>query len=265
MLTRPTTSGVRSIAPRLGAGRVAHGAIAVALFALAGAPLLAQAPAPAADAWKIGGTVDASYVSATGNSNLTTVSLGDKLAATRGRWTLRQFLTYVNAKTDSVESANQLRIGGRAEYKITNKFSAFAGVTYERNVYAGFNRRLDELAGLQWQALAEPTDSVSVDGGGVYTQQDNKDGTTDQSPSARGAVAYKHVFKANTFFAQSLEYVPNLKESGEYRLNSETAAVAPISTRISLKLAYVVQYNSRPPDTFQTTDRVFTSGLQVSF
>lgn len=132
-------------------------------------------------------------------------------------------------------------------------------------MYAGFNRRLDELAGATWQAFAGTSDSVSMDAGGVITQQDNKDGTTQRSPSARGALAYKHVFKANTFFTQTVEYVPNLKESGEYRLNTETSAVAPISTRISLKLGYVIQYNSRPPVSFLTTDRVFTSGLQVSF
>jgi putative salt-induced outer membrane protein len=264
MTTLPNPLGLPNVPSRRRRAPAIRCVAVVTLLASIGRPVHAQEAVPV-DGWKLGGTVDASYVSATGNSQVTTVSVGDKLAATRGHWTLREFLTYVNAKTDSVESANQLHVGARAEYKITNVLSAFAGVTYERNVYAGFNRRLDELLGAQWQALAQPNDSVSFDGGGVITQQDNKDGTTDYSPSARAAGAYKHVFQANTFFSQSLEYVPNLKESGAYRLNSESAAVAPISTRISLKLGYVVQYNSHPPVGFKTTDRVFTSGLQVSF
>jgi putative salt-induced outer membrane protein len=240
--------------------RSARFAAAVAVFASTAA---AQGSTPAV--WKVGGTVDASYVSATGNSEVTTMSVGDKLAATRGNWTLRQFAAYVYGKTDGVESANQLRAGVRAEYKISSRFSGFAGVTYERNAHAGFDRRIDELLGAQWRAFAAASDSLMLDAGAVFTQQVNTDGTDHNSPSARGALAYKHVFKANTFLTQGVEYVPNLEESGAYRMNTETILVAPISARISVKVGYVLQYNSRPPATFGTTDRVFTTGLQVSF
>lgn len=229
-------------------------------------PAVAQAPAPAPRAgWTLGGSVDAAYVSATGNSEVTTVSIGDKLAASRGNWTLRQMVAYVYGKTDGTESANQLRAGVRAEYRISTRFSGFAAVNYERNPYAGFSRRVDELFGAQWQALAASGDSVTFDAGGLYTQQANTDGTSSASPSARAAMAYKHLFGGTSHFSQHVEYVPNLTESGEYRMNSESAVVAPLSGRISLRLSYLVQYNSRPPATFGATDRIFTSGLQVAF
>ncbi|HVZ48353.1 MAG TPA: DUF481 domain-containing protein [Gemmatimonadaceae bacterium] len=250
-------------APRFTTRLATRLAAFVLTVAAGAASLRAQGAAPGE--WKLGGTVDAAYVSATGNSEVTTVSLGDKLAATRGHWTLRQSVAYVYGKTDGTESANQLTVGGRAEYRISTRFSAFAGVVYGRNPYAGYKRRVDELAGATWLAVAAPEDSLTMDAGGVLTQQDNTDGTSDRSPSARAAVTYRHIFKKNTFFSQSIEYVPNLEESGSYRLNSESAAVAPLSARVSLKLGYLVQYNSRPPDAFKTTDRLFTSGLQVSF
>lgn len=224
----------------------------------------APAPAPPAD-WTLAGSVDAAYVSATGNSEVTTVSIGDKLAASRGNWTLRQMVAYVYGKTDGTESANQLRAGLRAEYRITNRFSGFTAVNYERNPYAGFSRRVDELFGAQWRALATSGDSVTLDAGAVYTQQANTDGTSSASPSARAAMGYKHLFGGKSHFSQNVEYVPNLTESGEYRMNAESALVAPLSGRISLRLGYLVQYNSRPPTTFGTTDRIFTSGLQVAF
>ena len=93
----------------------------------------------------------------------------------------------------------------------------------------------------------------------------NTDGTTKNTPAARAAAAFKHLFKANTFVSQGVEYVPDLQADGGYRVNSETAAVAPLASRINVKVGYVVQYNSKPPAKFGTTDRVFTSGLQVSF
>jgi len=155
-------------------GRLTVRLLAVALASLAGTRLAAQAPA--ADAWKVGVTIDASYVSATGNSQVTTVAFGDKVAATRGHWTLRQAFSYVNAKTDSVEIANQIRAELRGEYKITNEFSAFAGATYERNVYAGFNRRIEELAGLLDGAVG-CSRAVTMAGWRPHTDQVGQTGT----------------------------------------------------------------------------------------
>ncbi len=233
----------------------------VACCGVAALPARAQQPA----AWKVGGNVDAGFVSATGNTDVTTISVANRLAASRGHWTFRQAASYVYGKTQGVESANQLRVGGRVEYAISSRFSGFASVGYERNAFAGFFRRIDEQLGAQWRAVATPSDSLLLDAGAVLTQQENTDGTSKRSPSARGAAAYKHVFSTRTFVTQLVEYVPNVEEGGAYRLNAETALVAPLASRVSVKLGYVLQYNSRPPASFGTTDRVLTSGLQVSF
>ncbi|MCC7195403.1 MAG: DUF481 domain-containing protein [Gemmatimonadaceae bacterium] len=227
----------------------------------------AQADPPPAQpvGWTFHGTVDAAYVSATGNSQITTGSLGDKLALARGNWTLRQNAAYVYGKTDGTESANQLRAGVRAEYRLTSRFSAFAGANYERNPYAGFSRRLDELFGAQWRALAAPSDSVTISVGGLYTLQSNTDGTTSDSPSGHLAMWYKHIFRPNTFFSQSVDYIPDLTQPGERRTNAESILSAPLTSLVSLRLSYLMQYNSQPPAGFRTTDRIFTSGLQVAF
>lgn len=240
---------------------------ACATTLLVGGSLVAQAPVkPVVPAgWTTAGTLDAGFVSATGNTDLTTLSLGDKLTLKNAAWTLSHSLAYVYGKTSGKESANQLRIGARADYAVGPRVGLFAGVQFERNAYAGFNSRIEELAGVQWKAIDDSSDALTIDGGGGLTQQDNTDGTSARSPSARAAAAYKHTFKANTYFAQNVEYVADLNESGAYRMNSETALVAPIAKSISLKVSYLYQYNSRPPVKFGTTDRVFTSGLQISF
>lgn len=234
------------------------------LVALVATPLAAQAPA-SAPAWKLTGTVDFGFVSATGNTDVTTISLGDKMVASRGPWTITQVLSQVYGKTSGVESANQLRAGLRGERTIVDGIGGFASVQFERNAFAGFDRRVDEQLGLRWRAIEDSSDALTLDVGGVLTQQENTDGASKTSRSVRGAMAYKHIFKPGTFFSHQTEVVSDLQESGAYRLNSETSAVAPLSARIAMKIGYVFQYNSRPPTGFGTTDRVFTSGLQVSF
>ena len=47
-------------------------------------------------------------------------------------------------------------------------------------------------------------------------------------------------------------------------VNSESALVAPVSAHFGVKMSYAVRYNSRPPVKFGTTDRVLTTGVQLS-
>jgi putative salt-induced outer membrane protein len=220
----------------------------------------AQGPAPA---WSFTG--DLGYVNASGNTNLTTLSVGEKVVHTDGRWAFTQLAAYVYGETDEKESANQLRIAARADFAFQPRVAVFGGVSYERNTYAGFNRRTDEIAGLLWKAVVAPWDFLNVEVGGVLTQEADVDGTSQNYPSARLAGNYKHVFSKTAYFQELAEYVPNLQTSGAYRVNSESALVAPISAHVGIKMSFAVRYNSRPPVKFGTTDRVLTMGVQLSF
>jgi putative salt-induced outer membrane protein len=234
----------------------------IGAWMVAGAGALeAQAPAP----WKTSGSLDFGFVSATGNTDVTTISFGEKVSGTKGGWTLSQMVAQVYGKTNGVESANQLRGSVKAVRELTKFFGGFAGVQYERNAFAGFNRRFEELLGVQWKPVSDSSNVLTFDGGAVLTQQENKDATTKNSTSARGAMAFRHNFRPTTYFSQAIEYLPVIEAGGAYRLNTETALVAPLSARIGMKVSYVFQFNSAPPTGFGTTDRVFTSGLQVSF
>jgi putative salt-induced outer membrane protein len=240
-----------------------HPARALALglaFVAIAAPLAAQQAKPSTSF-----TGDLGYVGATGNTQLTTLSIGDKVVHTSGRWTLSQLAAYVYGKTKGAESANQLAVSGRADFALQPRLGLFAGVSYERNPYAGFRRRTGELAGVRWSAIVAPDDSLSIDGGGVLTQETDVDGSTHDYPSARLAGNYKHVFSKLAYFQQLVEYLPDLQTNGGYRVNTESSLVAPISTHIGIKMSYAIRYNSQPPVNFGTTDRVLTAGVQVSY
>jgi putative salt-induced outer membrane protein len=237
---------------------------ALAASILAGAVFASAAPAQDA-APKTSFTGDLGYVSASGNTNLTTLSIGEKLVHTRGRWTLTQVAAYVYGETNEKESANQLRFSGRGDFAFAPRLGVFVGASFERNTFAGFNSRTDEIAGLSWKAIVAPSDAMSLDAGGVLTQEADVDGSDQDYPAARLAANYKHAFSKAAYFQQLAEYVPNLKTSGAYRVNTESALVAPISAHVGIKASYVVRYDSRPPVNFGTTDRVLTTGVQLSF
>jgi len=222
---------------------------------------LGAQPTPA----KTSFTGDVGVISASGNTQLRTLSVGDKIVHSNGRWVLSQLGAYIYGETNSASTANQLRFSGRSDYLFHPRVSAFANAAFERNTFAGFTRRTDESGGLSWKAIVAPWDSLSVDGGGVLTQQQNVDGTNRSFPAGRVAGQYKHAFSKASYFLQLAEYIPDLESTGEYRLNTESSIVAPVSSHAGIKVGYVVRYNSAPPVGFGTTDRVLTSGIQVTW
>jgi putative salt-induced outer membrane protein len=240
--------------------RIAHATAGLVATVTIAALAFAQDAKP-----KTAFTGDLGFVSATGNTNLTTLSIGEKITRTDGRWVFTQLAAYVYGETNSKESANQLRLGARADVAWTPRAGGFIGATFERNTFAGYNRRTDEFLGALWRALVEKEDSLSLEAGGVLTQQSNVDGTDEDYPAARLGANYKHAFTRAAYFQQLAEYVPNLKTSGAYRANTESALVAPISAHIGIKVGYVIRYDSRPPAKFGTTDRVLTTGVQLSW
>jgi putative salt-induced outer membrane protein len=234
---------------------------ALAALALLAAPLAAQ-DAPAV-VTKV--TADLGYVQASGNSRVTTMNVGEKLTQQRGRLTIAQTFAFVYGKTRDSVSTNNLRTGLRGDYRIDRLFALFVGVTYDRNRFAGIERRWEEALGMQARLIGTASDTLRVEGGGTVTQQVGVDGTQRNFPSVRAAASWRHAFSRTSYFQQQLEYIPNLRETVDWRVNSESSVVAPVSQRIGVKLSYVIRYDNLPQPGFTETDKLFTTGIQITF
>lgn len=210
-------------------------------------------------------TTDFGYVATSGNTDVTTMSVGEKLSQERGRLTLEQTFALVYGEQDGTVNTNNLRTTLRADYRIDRFFAFFAGVGFDRNTFAGIEKRFEEQIGLQLRAIAAPSDTVRLEAGGSMTQQIPVGGMQENFPAARAAVRWRHLFSAASYFQQQVEAVPNLKDTDDWRVNTESSLVAPISARIGIKLSYVIRYDNVPEPGFQTTDRLFTTGVQLTF
>ncbi len=235
-------------------------ALALALAALA--PVLGAQQAPTV-VTKI--TADIGYVAVTGNTQVTTFNIGEKLTQSRGRLSLEQGVGLVySTQADSVIS-NYLRTHVRGDFKIDRLLAVFSGVAFDRNTFAGIERRFEEQVGISARLIGSARDTMRVEGGGSFTQQIGTDGIQQNFPSARGALSWRHVFTPAAYFTQNFEYIPNLKETEDWRMNSESGIVAPLSAKIGLKISYVIRYDNLPQPGFSEVDRLFTSGLQITF
>src|ERR1019366_8991946 len=82
---------------------------------------------------------------------LTTLTVAEKVVHTTGLWMFTEMGIYVSSETNNKQSANQLRLAGRVDYALDPRLSVFVGATTERNKFAGFERRTDEIAGVAWK------------------------------------------------------------------------------------------------------------------
>jgi putative salt-induced outer membrane protein len=118
---------------------------------------------------------------------------------------------------------------------------------------------------VQVRTIGSATDTLRIEGGVSVTQETAVGGAQSNFTAGRAAAAWRHAFTEASYFQQNLEFLPNLSDTDDYRFNTESALVAPISARIGVKLSYVIRYDNLPEPGFSTTDRLFTTGIQLTF
>ena len=214
---------------------------------------------------------DLGFVSVSGNTSVTTLSLGEKWIRRISRWEFKQDLAAVYGKTDGTETSNLWRASVRGDYGLGAKLALYARTAFDRNKFAGVKSRFAEGVGLVAKVRATDIDQLNVEGGFELTQQDNLDGTNDSFSSLRAASTWKHMFSATAYFFQGVEWLPNLDDSEDYRINSETSVVAPLSTRVAMKASYQLRFDNLPSlnaagtAPLRKSDRILSTGIQVTF
>lgn len=236
-------------------------AIAATVIVLAARPAFAQDASGSVT--KL--AADIGYVETSGNTKVTSLNIGERLTWQSGRYTLSHAFAVVYGRQNDTVNTNNLRTSLRGDYKIDNIFAFFLGAGFDRNKFAGIDKRFEENIGIQAIARATARDTIRFEGGGSMIQQIGLDGTQHNFPAARAAAAWRHVFTGASYFQQNMEFLPNLKESDDWRINTESSLIAPLSTNIGLKLSYVIRYDNLPEPGFRTTDRMFTTGMQFTF
>jgi putative salt-induced outer membrane protein YdiY len=238
----------------------------LAVVALASALVAASSSAQQADTTgpiKFTGTVG--LVNTAGNSNVTTVNVGDRIDYKAGAWGLTQLFSVVYGRNEGVTNTSIWAASLRGDRKIGARLAIYALAGWDRNTFAGIDRRWEEGTGLLSHLLSRKKNTLDGEAGISFVQQLSTDGVHDDFPSARLASTYKHLFTETAYFLQSVELLPDLETSKNLRFNTETGLVAPISSHIGLKISYVIRYDNLPEPGFEKTDRLLTSGIQITY
>ncbi len=236
------------------------------LRALAALSILLPAATPALAQDKREFTGDIGFVNTTGNAELTSVSVGQGLKFAAGPWSLTQSFSAVYGENAGTVNTSLWRGGLRGDRAFGAVVSLFALSAWDRNTFAGIDSRLEEALGVGVKAITTERRTLTFELGGGAVQQWNTDGGGYGTfPSARAASVFRQNFTSAAYIQQSVEILPNLRESEDLRINTETALVAPISSNIGLKMSYVIRHDGLPQPGFKKTDGILTTGLQITY
>ena len=209
---------------------------------------------------------DIGFVSTAGNTSVQTLNFGDKVTAKLGDLTLAQTFNGVYGRSKGKAVTSIWRGSFRVDLSVLQDITVFNLSNYERNVFAGLDSRIATSGGLAFTVVRGPRHHLSLEGGATLTRQRGTvPGRRDLDfLGGRAASTYVLRFGPRAQAAQSVEMLPNFREPEDLRVNTETSVTAPITKQVGVKLSYVIRYDGLPQPGFETTDRLFTSGLQIS-
>jgi len=210
-------------------------------------------------------TVDLGFVDASGNSNVRSLNLGEKLTWRVAPWVFTQTAKALYGETEGVTTTESYEAGVRAEYRVTPRLGVFAMVAYQRDPFAGVAVRWGAGPGLAFTALQAAHDTLSIEAALTAQRERSTTNAKQSFTAARTGLTFKHVFSAAAFATQTFEWTANLETMDDQRLNSETALTAPLSRQIALRVSYVIRFDNLPEPGFETTDRILTTGVQIAF
>ena len=236
----------------------------IAALAIGAAPVAAQTPPPLPPKREV--SVDLSFINKTGNTDITTTGFAQKFIARPGwRWTLTEYTGFVYGKNNGDVLAESYRAGFNAEMALSAFYGTYGSVAFERNVFSGLAARYTYSAGLSAILVDVASDKAKFELGIARINQRATTDVTSSFFSGRIAGEYRHNFSPVTYFNSKLEFLPNLKQGEDLRVNGLAEVVAPISRHIGLRSSYLVQFDRLPEPGKKKTDTTLQTGLQINF
>lgn len=220
----------------------------------------------AQDTTKITFHGDLGYVATSGNTQVSTINFADALSFhTSPNNRIDQAFGVIYGQNVNVVQTNIWTASLRDVYGFTKVIGLYALADFSRNTFAGVDYNFGEGGGAAITPILPKRHHLELDAGVSYVEQKLRPDSVDHHAEARGAITYRYNFTKDAYAQEFVEGLPDLKVEKDFHINSQTDVVAPLSKHLALKLGYGIRYANLPPPGFKTTDRVFTSDLQVSF
>ncbi len=248
---------------------------ATVVLALTAIPAVAQegdeeaAPEPN---WK--NELGLSYVGTTGNTDTSSFGLDYKGNRKPTPWGLDFLASFTRAEDGGVVTAEQYYAGVRGLRQLNDRWSLFAGLSWARDPFSGFENRYLVEGGAEFLMINTERNKLSFDAGLTWTSEDQifyNDVTQKDDTNAvdwlGGVLGLKWdwAFSKNASLSQRLLYYPNFDNTADWRLGSDTAVKASLTKLLALQFSYLVRYRNQPIDDLEKTDTTTKVSVVLNF
>ena len=219
------------------------------------------------DFW--GGVVDTGLAAAGGNTQTFTFNLSAKAVRTTAKDKISvygQSLFSSNSSTGkSVTTASMVSGGTRYDFNIGDRYFAFGQLDLLHDRFQELDLRVAPSGGVGIHAIKTPNTTLDLNAGGGLNKEFFTSGLDRTSGEALLGEAYSHKFSKAFTLNQSLQFFPNLTETGEFRSVFNLGLVTQLTKLLSWQVNFTNLYLSNPPVGIKTTDVIVTSGLRFTF
>lgn len=228
---------------RLSACAVVCGAALFSISSLADTTIFTALDDPATAKKPFEGNIQAGYTAQTGNTTNSSLSADTTMTWFNTNTANSIWGSARNTSSSGVRSSEKYQAGARSRYNLDDNNYVFGQGSWLSDRYNGYRARDVGAVGYGRQIWSGPVHTLNLEAGPGVRHDEFEQGGNSTRALAYASGAYSYKISDTAKFTQGLSVLAN----DETTYNSETALTVAINTHFSLKLAYDVTYNTKPP------------------
>lgn len=235
------------------------------LFVLLGCSLLCGFSHAAENQTELKNESEVGFVLTKGNTDTQTLS-AKHMTSTKFDENVFTFKgSYLNSKTNSVNSADNWSLSLRAERILSDRFSLFLGETVVGDQFQLLRQRYNSDLGVKYYTFKEETFYWFAEAGYRFSHENFSSGISKNNHIARTYTEAEKKWNEGVSTKYWLEYLPNFSAGKDWMINSEFSVSAILTSLFSIKSAYLVRFDHQPVTGLKKTDSTVTTSLVAKF
>lgn len=215
------------------------------------------------------GAITFGLAEASGNSNTTTFNTSAAVARVAGKNKMSLYFNQIYATQSTTrpygETANRVGGGFRLDRDVSGKLFVFGTTDYDYDKFLGLDLRSVFGGGLGYHAWKSSRGHLDFGGGAVYNHEKYDTGTTRNSAEVLATEEFGIKLLSKLNLIERMQLYPNMSNTGQFRLNFDTAASLPVYKFLEINFGVSDRYQTDPLPGRQGNDILFTTGVRLSF
>ncbi|MCW5982371.1 MAG: DUF481 domain-containing protein [Bryobacteraceae bacterium] len=219
------------------------------------------------DFWR--GTIDLGLATAQGNADTTTVSTGADVVRRTGfdkiSLAFAQIYSTQRTREPFGKTANRISGGARYDRDFGSRAFAYGGTAFDFDEFQDLDLRSVLGAGLGWHIIARDRHWWDFTAGGNWNREKFSTGLVRNSGELALGEKSEHQISRLLKVFQGMTVLPNLSQTGEYRLSLDAGTDLKLNSFISWTFVASDRFLSNPIGGNKKNDLLITTGLKFSF